>query len=754
MLNGTNRTYTRRQFNVLSVSMLGGASLALSGCGGLFGGSSMGDDPGSFDLSMVNGQTTLPAGLDPANLQAVGTGSFGAVTSSAFSVEMQAAIPSLATIWDSASQRVVLLAILDPDSSSNRIDAASTATALIFLGLGGMSLNKDDRRGLIRRIEGSAQQTALTTELGNALAADPYAVTQAPQSLKDAIKGAVDGLSTGAAGLSAFGARSFLQTRDAGFPPLVQIEPTTEVDGLTFVQASDTAGFQVQNTRRRFGRVFTYVTGHVDANNGETAETPPLLTGDPLDIPLTVGLLNTSGQGWAQVTSAVAPLKIVGADKKTKYEMIALTPVFGAAEAPIYSDPRYAAEVPKWKDECGTLRQSVVLAGIMEIVLEILGLGGSTMGYATVQGAIAGLLTTSQVIRNSMTAAYLGNVFYSQVIREYATEMSFEEIFLAELPLLETLTIKIKGDIAANTVRNAFLRPRLIAARAALVALVALGLIELADIIAIAKDTLTGNEANKWSGLIFQPTIALTSTSETYVAGGQVGFTAQVPPTKAPLVYRWKASGSNLIVLDDGITFDKLDFESQKNQVTLSTTPSTVGDLRVDVEVFDATDGGRVSLGTATKSLLKTDNAEVGWSADYVQIRRTMTDGSIWALYYLFYFVNTDESGKTDLVVTYSNGQQQTFAASGFKNVNGTTDVTQSTINDQGGWEFPQPTAIYGNTSFIRYHPGVGALAGFLYGFKGSNEADLAARIAFRQQLMDDKLAEFRSKTKFEFRPV
>lgn len=645
MADKTNGKLTRRDFNLLTISFFGSSAFLMSGCGGIGGGS------GTSALSMVKGIINLPPGLDLSTLQIVGAGEFGTLSASEFSVEVQTGLPSLVTVWDSASKRIVLMGMLDPDASANTLGASSTAAALMFFGMGGMGLNPSDRRALMQRIAESTESTDLTTAFTNAFASDPFAASQGSQALKDAIKTAVTNLSKFPfPGTSKKG-------RDGGFPPLLTLEPTNEVDGLTFVQSSTPLGFQVQNTRRRYGRVFTYATGHVDQNNVETAETPPLLTGSPLDVPMTVGLLNTSGQGWAQVTSAPMALNILGQDKKTKYEMIALSPVFGGAVPPIYSDSRYSSEVSKWKDECGTLRQSVMLAGIMEIALEILGLGGSAMAYANVQGAIAGLLTTSQVIRTAMTSAYLGNVFYGQVISEFASSMSFEEIFLAEMPLLETLTLKIKGDIAANAVRNAFLRPRLLVARAALVALIALGVIELTDIIAIAKDTMTGLEANKWSGLVFQPSIGLTSTAEKYTPGDQVKFTAQVPATSAPLVYHWKAFGSNLIVLDDGITFDKLEFDSTKNLVTLSTTPSTVGDLTVSCEIFDTSNGGRTSLGVVSKVIKKADKNQVKFSSERLQTNTIVKDNGEMVVNIIQWFhFDVDETGAHEVLLKYANG--------------------------------------------------------------------------------------------------
>lgn len=745
---------TRREVLGKGLQISAIATVFLSGCGGLLGGGG-----GSNALSSVTGQLALPAGLNPLNIQVVGAGGVGSITGNAFQVSIQSQLPCLVMVWDSVGQKLVFMGFLDAVGTGLKIDAESTAIAFMFLGLGGMALNAIDRRGLIDRIKTSAQLGTLTGVLQTQLASDPYAVTNSPQALKDAIANAVDGFSTG--GIVASKGRdtnSLVAQPFAGSPQLL-IEPGTEVDGMTFVQASDPLGFKVQNTRRRFGQVLTYVTGHVDANDVETAEDPPAINGTPLDIPTTVGLLNTSGTGWSQVTSKAMPLSNLGQDTKTKYEMIALTPIFGGSNPPVYLDTRYAGVVDSWKDQCGSLRQSVILAGFMELALEILGLGGAAMTYSTVQSAIAGLLTTTQVIRGAMTTAYLGNVFYGQVISEFASSMSFEEIFLAEMPLLETLTLKIKSDVAANTVRNAFLRPRLLVARAALVALIALGIIELADIFAIAKDTTSGNEANRWTGIVYKPTVSLTSSSATYKAGGQVTFSAHIPPSSSQLKYHWKASGSNLMVLDDGVTYDKLEFDSDNHLTTLSTTPSTVGDLTVSCEIFDVTDGRRVSLGKATK-VIKLDPGNQNFTVDIATATRTFASGIVVTFKYIVVGIDVDETGATGLKITHP-GTTWTFHGSAFTGHNTVVDIYHPQVDINGDLQINGTFGYFvgeqQNSRVARIGPNRAYFPGYWlpvnWRVQGANQGEVDAQLAALQPDIDALVAQIKSELQVQNLP-
>jgi hypothetical protein len=122
--------------------------------------------------------------------------------------------------------------------------------------------------------------------------------------------------------------------------------------------------------------------------------------------------------------------------------------------------------------------------------------------------------------------------------------------------------------------------------RAGLLAIIALGIMEVADLIAVAHDTRGGSEANLWTLTAFQPTVQLSPPSGSYVPG-----TFQTVSVSAPgigtqgLTYRWSLAGSSLANLSDGTNVGA-SFTSNSNVVTLGTTPSTQGDLTLSVTVL------------------------------------------------------------------------------------------------------------------------------------------------------------------------
>src|SRR5690348_6247807 len=114
-----NRSISRREFSLMSLSLIGSGLLA--GCGGLIAGG--GRSGGS--MTKLSGALNLPGALDPTTLEAVGGGGVGTLGASSFSVEVQSHIPSLAMVWDQASGRLVLMGIMDPDATDHRLDAES-----------------------------------------------------------------------------------------------------------------------------------------------------------------------------------------------------------------------------------------------------------------------------------------------------------------------------------------------------------------------------------------------------------------------------------------------------------------------------------------------------------------------------------------------------------------------------------------------------------------------------------------------------
>lgn len=590
---GVRKALSRRDFLIASASAA--SALLLAGCGG--GGSDTGD---LLKTQSMSGKLVLPPGLTADMLEVIGAGPVGTLAADGFTTLVQKDAPSLVTLLDATTGELVLWSMFDPATSTNELSAQSSAEAILFMALGGTSLAKDDRKALLDEIRASSRTTTLAAALTTALQSNPHALAQPDAALKSAISAAASGFAFPQSAIS-------FKPSSGTLDPLLLLDPGNEVDGVTFVQTTSPLGFAVQNVRRRFGVVFTYAVEHTDDNGVKTAETPPKQVGGMLEVPATHSLLHLPN-GWAQVTSGEVPLPVAGKDNKTRYEMVYIAPVFGGFDPPVFFDSKYAGEVAKWRTELEKLKQSVALWAALEFIAEALGLGGATWKYSTLSAQIASVFANTTSIKALMIQAANGSERLITMVEDaFATMLSADAILAHDIPelvpLLEEANAAKAVELKAATKATAGLRQ----VRAGLAGLIALGIIEIADLAAIGHDTSTGNSANLWSGVAFKPKVLLSPADGTYYPSQQVVFTATIQ-NKAGIkpLYHWKYSGSSLVVFDDGKVYDKLEFDSTSSFVTLTTSPSTQGALTVSVEAFDTTDGGRVSLGSASATLTQT----------------------------------------------------------------------------------------------------------------------------------------------------
>jgi hypothetical protein len=588
---GVRKALSRRDFLVASASAA--SALLLAGCGGS-------DPGGSAKTQSMSGKLVLPPGVTADMLEVVGAGPAGTLAADSFTTAVQRDVPSLVSLLHATTGDLVLWSMFDPSGSGNELSARSSAEAILFMALGGTSLSLDDRKALLDEIRGSSRTATLAAAIDAELQSDPYALGKASGALKTAVSAAASGFPFPQSGIS-------FKPSTGKLDPLLLLDPGNEVDGVTFVQTASPLGFAVQNVRRRFGVVFTYVVEHTDDAGVKTTEAPPKQVGALLEVPATRALLHLPS-GWSQVTSAEVPLPVAGKDNKTRYEMVYIAPVFGGFDPPVFFDSKYAAEVPKWRAELEKLKQSVALGAAVEFVLEALGLGGTTFTYSEISAQIAGVFANTTSIKALMIQAASGSARLITMVEDaFASMLSADAILAHDIPELVPLIQKANAakaaELAAATQGTAALRQ----VRAGLAGLIALGIIEIADLVAIGHDTSTGNSANLWSGVAFKPKVLLSPADGTYYPGQKVVFTATIQ-NKAGIkpLYHWKYSGSNLVVLDDGRVYDKLEFDSTSSFVTLTTSPSTQGAVTVSVEAFDTTDGGRVALGGASTTLTQT----------------------------------------------------------------------------------------------------------------------------------------------------
>lgn len=540
----------------------------------------------------TNGTITVPSGIAEADLLIVGMGQVGPVASGAFKATIDSGAPSWVLALHGPTEKVIGMGIFDPADTVRHIDATSAAVALLFISLDGNALPRDGRKSLLDLIKSHSATATLAGVIQTLLNSDSYALETASQALQDAVSAAASQIA------STTPSHNFnVSKQPFGLDPLMLIEPSNEVDGLTVVQAETPNAYQVQNSRRRSGLMYTYLVAHVD-DNGNRTDITPKKVGSVLEIPATNSLLNLNS-GWHPKTSIPVSVKLDGSDRKSIYELVAFNTVFGANPPMVYDLERYSGEVNQWKQDVQDLHATMVLSYVAGIMFDAIGIGGMTWGIAELTATITNLTASTTNLVSLLVGAQDGYALIpltKQVIQRFLTGS-----FLSPdgIRAFQPLLAKAEGQVAKDLAVGEASSSVYVAMRAALRIFLAVGVIGLAaDLVAVAKDTSTGERSDLFTVTMFEPKVGLSPSSGTYTPGSEKLIEALVPGVTANHAsYHWKLTGSNLASLRDS-TQTGTEFTSTSKTVTLATTPSTQGTLTVSVTVTDTSTS--TVLGTAT----------------------------------------------------------------------------------------------------------------------------------------------------------
>ena len=578
---------TRRDFLGTGLQLTALAAVFLTGCGGsVYSGGSGGPAKAS------TGNIVVPNGLAESDLSIVGLGQVSGVKGGQFQTLIASDAPSFVLAVHGPSGKVIGMAIFDPADTIRTINSTSDAVALLFVALDGNALPSDGRKSLLDLIKRHSETATLATVIQGLLNSDPYTLESANSTLQSA-------LATAAAAIASAPPmhRSGVESPQAGLPTMMLIEPSNEVDGLTVVQSANNLAYEVQNARRRNGLMYTYLVAHVDGQ-GNRVDITPQQVGNALEIPATNSLLNLSS-GWHPKTSPSVPLKLQGQDLKSIYELISLNVVYGANDPLIFGLNRYAGVVDQWKSDVRNLHAIMALSYVSGIMFDAIGIGGLTLGIAELTATITKLTPVSSDLVSLLTGAQDGYALIpltKQVIQKFLTGS-----FLSPdgVKAFQPLLAKAEGQVAKDLAIGQASSSVYVAMRAALRIFLAVGAIGLAaDLVAVAKDTSTGERGDLFTVTLFEPKVALSPANGEYTPGVDLTIQALAPGVPAShLSFHWKLSGSNLANLSDGTNVGA-EFTSSSKLVTLGTTPSTQGSLTVTVTAMDTTTS--TVLGTAS----------------------------------------------------------------------------------------------------------------------------------------------------------
>jgi hypothetical protein len=616
----------RRLLLALPGSAFLASPLALIACGG--GGSDGSSAPTSATVALQ-----LPATVPTREVTLVS----GSAETTASGTSVEVAMPGDTLALVSAvhsSDRVVALGLLRNGTAGQSIGARSSAEALLFLALGGMQLDTADRVRLLAAVRADARTTTLTQQVETLWATDPFALDGPDPALASAVAAAAAAMRTPPAAPAGARRRALA---DAAVQPLQRIEPSNEVAGVTVLQAdgSDRApGLRIQNTKRRRGIAHVYKVGYTPTGGAPFQLALADALYERIEVPATqaMGIFNVLGDivsasaPWSPVETARYGMPMHAGAEQTVYELVYITPVHNRPEPAFFQEVRYSLARDVWRGELKTLFQAAQMELVFGAILEALGLGGGAIADATITEAIAALASQGtpsmvELLRQSGLGeamlpgirAWLLNVSEGNALVSGAYRVG-----------VETLVRRADAQLASNIAAGNLSRARLTAFRGAVRVLLAVTVVAgVLDTAAQYRDLHEGEHGSLITSTLVAPKVQITPANARVQRGGELGLSARVTGAQN-LTTRWKwtLAGSNLANLSDGAGNIGLSFETASDQVTLATTPSTVGTLTVTVECLVQRNGSSESLGTAVASVV-VDTTAVTLSPTSAEIART-----------------------------------------------------------------------------------------------------------------------------------
>lgn len=593
----TKTNWNRRQFIQAGGAPLVSSSLySLIGCGGSGGGS----NGGGSDVQLKNfpGTIVLPPGVDPLTL-AIGAGlGTDVLTDGKFTARAPSDAPSLVTAFDPSTKKVVLMGLTNLASGKVTLDATNTAIALIFFAVGGSSMSRNGMTNLANEIKTHSATATLAGVISARILVDPFAVGNGDPQIKSAVSAAANSFASG---------HNFPITRAQGgynggpsIPTLLELDPTGMVNGITYINQSKLTGFSVQNTKRRMGYVYTYLTGHINSSNVLTEVNPPVQVGSVLEVPSVTSILNGSN-GWNPIESAPVALDIQGSDSKSVYNMVYLTQVFFEPEPAFFSQSRWANELTKWRGTLHDLGTDTFVGFFTNIILSAVGFAGLAWEHAQLGAFITRLQTIpsiSALIESAAGESVLLGDLASATITEF---LATGDIAVGVLSNMSALVATLSAEAEAFLAAGAATAIGLAAIQAAVATLLVCGAVVLSgELGAIALDTSLGERGNIATGTVIRQKLTLTPQNPTAEPGDRVKFNVKLPAgVEGTVEYDWSCDATFAVLSDNNGGHSGRSFTSPKRDVDLVTTGSDEGVITVKVTAFLVSGGGRTEIGSA-----------------------------------------------------------------------------------------------------------------------------------------------------------
>lgn len=375
----------------------------LAGCGGSGGGLPGGGAGGGTATVAVAGTLSLPVGANATSVTLV-TG-FSEVANPApnFQATVPAAAPTLVSVMHPSSKRLMMVGMIDPHDPSPKIDSKNMAATLLFLARGGSQT--PDRAQLWNQILTKPATATLASVVKARLDADNFTLSNGDPALKAAIATAV-----AAMGPIPSPAKRNTKLSEVRQPTTSTVKPPPNpalVMDLEFGFFGNAV--EIQRAPLDSPKDATLPDYFTLTNSTPLEKAAYLFADTGATVKKNVGPIFV---GWDIASSAnIGPEPISLADPTQLSEIqryIVLQPVFDAPEPALLQQPRYAGVLADMHAALANMRQRAVVRAASDILLDAMGLGGSTYSHEGISQVTAGFKAINGQFQAAVNAANAG----------------------------------------------------------------------------------------------------------------------------------------------------------------------------------------------------------------------------------------------------------------------------------------------------------------------------------------------------------
>ncbi|MCG9894234.1 MAG: hypothetical protein MH204_02005 [Fimbriimonadaceae bacterium] len=579
--------------------------MASMGCGG----SGAGSVPGPIGASVTVGLELAP-GTDLKNVVVVsGQSETAAGSGSGLKVAVNEEAPTLATVLDESSGKLMALAVLRPGAAGQKIDARSTAVALVHLAMGMSNEQTARRTALLDQLEAAPAIQTLADRIAAAWAADRFALESPPADLKTAIATAANAMATTVRSPS----RSAAEPSPEARPASREVGEEFTVEPLPGAFDGDVSVRQVQNTLSpttryafynhvtRPATVYTYVL-----ERGLDGFYPtPLSAPEPKEGPLSVPFLPQFGGILDYARTKDVPVSMADRVTSEIHGGVVLSGVFGSPDPAALDLPEWRLHAAAFRAELRRLRQLALVRIFADITLDLTGAGGQPYTQAQLESTLADLRasgTEMSLALDYATEPTGGIATLGQMLGSLAGSDDTTRRVLAAL--------RPVAGVNARYLEPGSLSGRRVAAlRAALRVFDVTGLLgPLAEYGTTLRDVQSGNPFQVVRYLIRRSAVRLVPNTGKYVPAQRLTIRLEHPYKDAGFEARFRFK------ITDGIetTLETIagdqsgtEIETDKDSVFLRTTSRTLGYIRISGSVSYLDQGARKEE-TATAEFAQT----------------------------------------------------------------------------------------------------------------------------------------------------